>query len=341
MFEYIKNKKERVNYKRLSVFLLITLVILSSAAVNAAGIDKIGKLKTIGPANMSSGTILQPGKMAIGIKYLSFSKDQLYAGENEISGNYNGKLEQEQDVVLTGIRYGINKKMDIRLNIPYYKKDLKRRCYVGSPKSDVIKTTNNGLGDINMMGRYSLLSQKKGDSCSLAVGLGMKIPTGDSDKKNPLPFSKKYEYLGPGFQLGTGSWDPKLELGFTKNYLRSRIDSHLMYTWGNQGKHGLEKGDVFKYNLAYSYALSKIYDLQLELNGIKADKSLNNNEIVTNSGGDTIFLTPGIHFKLKNNYNISVAVPITIYRDLNADAQAEKFALGEDYRVVIKASHLF
>ncbi len=343
MFKIFEGKREIFDFKfkRLLVVGLLVGIILMPTFVSAKDANGTEKLKVIGPCNMSGGTIFKPGKMAVAIKYLSFEKDHLYDGGDEISGIYNGKFNKEEDIIITGIRYGINKKYDIRLSIPYYRKTLKRHCYVNTPKQEVSEISNNGIGDITMMGRYSFLSQRENDPCSLAIGLGVKMPTGDCDKKNPLPFSKKFEYLGPGFQLGTGSWDPKVELGFTKRYLRSRFDSHFMYTWGNEGEHGLEKGDILKYSLGYTYAVSKKYDLQLELNGIKADKSFNNNEIMESSGGSTIFLTPGVHCKMKNNFNISVATPIVVHRDLNADSSNKKYSLGENCRFIVKMAHLF
>lgn len=343
MLEKIKFKEVKFsfNFSNLLTVVLLVSILIVPVFVRAEGVKKSQKLKVIGPCNMSGGTIFKPGQMAVAMKYLYFEKDQLYDGNDEVSGTYNGKYNREQKVMMLTVRRGISKKFDMRVSIPYYDKTLKRNAFVGKAKETTVKSTVSGIGDINVIGRYSLFSQRDNDPYSLAVGIGVKMPTGDSDKKNPEPFSKKLEYSGPGFQLGTGSWDPKFEIGFTKRYIRSRVDSHLMYTWGNEGDHGLEKGDVLKYDLGYTYAVSKKYDLELELNAVSADKSLNDNKTIEGSGGNTIFLTPGVHYKMQNNYNISLAIPIVVYRDLNADDSNKKYNLGEDYRVVVKMVHMF
>lgn len=297
--------------------------------------------KPVGPVNMSTGTVFPKGKLATSLKYIYFDKGDLYNGSTSKTGKYNGKYSRWQHTMKLGIRYGLFDNFDVRAMIPFHFKGVKRRAAVGKPAETTRTDYNEGLGDIVLMGRYGLLTQRKGDPFSLSIGAGIKLPTGDSDLKNETPFNKQYEYMGPGFQLGTGSWDPKFEIGATYMFGRSRLDAHCMLTLPSEGDHELRKGDNFKYNLGYGYALNDLIDLELELNGVYADKNHNAGIEMDNTGGHTMYLTPGVHFKFGKGYNVCLATPIVVYRDLNADPDTDKYAIGEDMRVVFKIGACF
>lgn len=297
--------------------------------------------KPIAPINMSTGTVFKKGKLATSLKYIYFDKEDLYNGSSNVAGKYNGKYDRWQHTLQLGMRYGLFDDFDVRVMVPFHFRGVSRRSAVGKPAETERDDTNDGLGDIVLMGRYALLSQREGDPFSLAVGAGIKTPTGDSGKTNAEPFNKTYKYMGPGFQLGTGSWDPKFELGATYMFGRSRLDSHFLLTLPTEGDHGLRKGDNFKYNFGYGYALSDLLDLELEINGIYSDQNSNDGAIVKNTGGHTVYLTPGIHFKFGKGLNAGLAVPIVAYRDLNANEDADQYSIGEDFRVVFKLGASF
>ena len=190
--------------------------------------------KPVGPVNMSTGTVFPKGKAAVSIKATFFQKNSLYDGSEKKDGDYNGKYERNQRSYQASLRYGLMDDFDVRVMVPYQEKSVYRRARTGTKKEDTYKDINSGIGDVVAMGRYALWSQRDGDPLSVAVGAGVKMPTGETSKKNRSPFDSSYEYMGPGFQMGTGSWDPKMELGATRMFGRHRLDSHVMYTWGSK-----------------------------------------------------------------------------------------------------------
>jgi hypothetical protein len=92
---------------------------------------------------------------------------------------------------------------------------------------------------------------------------------------------------------------------------------------------------MFKYNFAYAYAISKLFDLQIELNGeIKSKAELAGVE-QDNTGGHIVYLSPGAHFKFRKGMHFDICVPVPVYRDLNG------IQLSEDYRIVGKLAMKF
>ena len=300
-------------------------------------------VKCIGPVNMSNGMVLPVGKMAASLKYRYLHKDSLYDGGDEMNGNYNGKYDRVNQCVQFAAKVGLFENFEARIMVPFWDKEFKRKA--GNPPAHADTSTLSGVGDMVLMGRYALMQQKQGDWMTFSVGAGVKMPTGDADAKNDPPFSVGHTYLGPGAQLGTGSWDPKLELGMTKFIGRSRLDAHFMYTMPGDGAHSSRKGDQFKYNFGYGYALNKYFDLELELNGVDQDKHRYDGDLVDATGGHTIFITPGVHWKMTGNSHLSLGVPIVVYRDLNGYSATpernSRYGLGEDYQIVTRIGFSF
>ena len=300
-------------------------------------------VKCIGLVNMSNGMVLPKGKIAASLKYIYVHKNSLYDGGDEKNGSYNGKYDRVNQCVQVAAKAGLFDRFEARIMVPFWDKEFKRNA--GNPPAHADTSTLSGLGDIVLMGRYAVLRQKDGDWLNLAVGAGMKLPTGDADAKNEMPFAAAHTYLGPGAQLGTGSWDPKFELGMTKFFGRSRLDAHFMLTLPGDADHDSRKGNQFKYNFGYGYALNKYFDLELELNGVDQQKHRYDGAEVNATGGHTIFLTPGIHWKITGNSHLSLGVPVVIYRDLNGYSAVpernSRYGLGEDYQIVTRLGFSF
>lgn len=322
--------------------------IKSSEGNSTCPMDQSSKSKTpkvdkcIGLVNMSNGVVIPKGMVVANIKYKYIHKNALYDGNTEKKGNYGGKYDRVNHLVQFIAKAGLFKNFEARMIVPFWKKQLKRKP--GNLAQPYDTDTNSGLGDVVFMGRYALMNQRDGDWLNLSIGAGIKTPTGDADRENEAPFSKMYKYLGPRAQMGTGSWDPKVEIGATKFFGRSRLDAHVMYTIGGTGSHNSRPGNQLNYDLGYGYALNNYFDVELELNGVEQDEDIHEGTVDRSTGGHTIFITPGIHFKYEK-MNLSVGVPVVVYRDLNGysgtpDANS-RYGLGEDFQVVTRLGFCF
>ena len=110
---------------------------------------------------------------------------------------------------------------------------------------------------------------------------------------------------------------------------------YRLTTKGELGDQDFESPDVFKYNFAYGYAISNLFDVGIELNGEFKDKAELDGVKQDNTGGNIIYLSPGIHFKFHKGMHFDVCVPVPVYRDLNGTQ------LSEDYRIVAKLAMKF
>lgn len=311
---------------------LITLAFMASTVPAFAEVK--GEMKKVpkpkGPIDFVPGAGYPKGQYGIIFKYITFEKDDLYDGsskEDFVSKQKPKPYEQTMHKYIATFRVGLFESVDARLIVPFLDKEMKRKSLTQDVTDD-----NSGIGDIKLIGRYQVLSQKKGNPIFLALGLGVKMPTGDTDEKD------QGKYLPSFLQTGTGSWDPIFEIAGTKMFGRSRIDGVITYNLTTEGEWGtsdFERGNHFKYDLGYGFAISRHFDLELELNGNYRQKNKVDDIKKETSGGHIIYITPGIHIKFMKKSHFALGVPIVVYRDLNGPR------LSEDYRIVGKLAFVF
>jgi hypothetical protein len=160
------------------------------------------------------------------------------------------------------------------------------------------------------------------------------------------------------FQPGSGSWDGLFGLAATKRIGPWSFDSNVLYVLATVGTQSTDLGDRFLYNAAVSFRLLQgasaaapmklgalpdpmwhggpsthqhshlqeafrgpALDLVVELNGEWHAKEVQSGVTDSNSGGNTLYLAPGLRFS-KDNWSSYLSVGIPIINDLNG-IQAE------------------
>lgn len=291
--------------------------------------------RPVGAVNSSNGGVYKKGQYGIILKYITYDQDELYDGTDSIDytrpaqGEKPSKTikEKSYNQFQATLRAGIAENIDARVIIPFIDKELERQSYNMDFSED-----NSGIGDIKVVTKYQFLSQKKKDPFNLALGIGLQVPTGDTDETDSSGSTPGY------LQTGSGSWDPILELGAHKVIRSHWFSTYFMYKMSTEGELGdidYEKPDVFKYNFAYAYGLSNLFDLEIELNGEAKNKAEKDGVEQENSGGHMVFLTPGVHIKFYKQMHFDVGVAFPVYRDVNGTQ------VTENYRFVSKLACKF
>ena len=313
--------------------LFFTLFICFLFFSTSASAQNATQPKPLAPVTMQDGNVFGPMKFALISGYTTFDQNQIYTGSSKDDPGF-GKRRRTTHAGSLTFRAGLFEGFEALLTATAFNKELERK----NPKGVTDTSEVEGLGDLQIMGRWQALSQKKGAPLSLALGLGLEIPTADSDNRNTFGTQP---YMGPFLQLGTGSWNPKATLSATRVFGRSRLDGQLMYTINTEGEHHLEKGDLFQYNLGYGFAVNKYFTAGLAMNGVHQEK--NTQELSPgvvgkdpNSGCDMIFLGPELSCRIEPlNTVIGLAVPLLVYADMGGSQPVE------DYRIVAKLAVQF
>ena len=211
-----------------------------------------------------------------------------------------------------------------------------------------------GIGDLTLLGQYRFYNNRA-TRTELALLLGVKAPTGVTDRHTDTG-----ELFDAEFQPGSGSWDGLFGAAVTKRIGPWSFDANVLYVLVTEGTQNTDLGDRLLYNAAVSYRLMRgasegvaamklgalpdpmwhggpgshqhghvhqeastgpSLDLVLELNGEWHAKQVENGVKDPNSGGNTLFLAPGLRLSM-DDWSSFVSVGVPIINDQNG-IQAE------------------
>jgi hypothetical protein len=258
--------------------------------------------------------------------------------------------------------YGVTNDFTVALRLPYVRRTGIREAVEDEATGD-LEVENfgpaDGIGDLTLFGQYRFFNQ---NHTELAALFGLKTPTG---RTNDL--TAQGELFDAEFQPGSGSWDPLLGLAWTHHEGKWSYDANVLYTLATTGTQDTDLGDRFQYNFAVSYRLTSLgsgehpmfhgaeaheegddghhhehghestgpsLDLVLELNGEWHAEQVTNGISDPNSGGNTIFISPGLRLS-QDKWSGFVSLGIPVADDLNG-IQSEP-----DFRVIAGATWLF
>jgi hypothetical protein len=144
-------------------------------------------------------------------------------------------------------------------------------------------------------------------------------------------------------QPGSGSWNPSAGLSFTRVMGTFSFDTSVLYTVATKGAQGTDLGDNFGYNFALSYAFgaparnaffaasnnapwTAVMELNGEWQGYQKTAGLKD----PNSGGHTMFISPGIRYSGGKNWNTALSFGAPILKDFNG------YQTPPDYRITYR-----
>ena len=258
--------------------------------------------------------------------------------------------------------YGVTNDFTVAVTLPYVRRTGIREAV--EQDNGELEVENfgpaDGIGDMTLFGEYRFFNQ---NHTELAALFGLTTPTGRTNAH-----TAQGEPFDAEFQPGTGAWEPLLGLAWTHHEGKMSFDADVLYSFGTEGIESTNLGDRFQYNFAVSYRLSSLgsgehpmfhgaesheegndghhhqdhehestgpsLDLVLELNGEWHAEQVTNGISDPNSGGNTIFLSPGLRLS-QDKWSGFLSVGVPIERDLNG-IQSEP-----DWRIIAGATWLF
>lgn len=239
-----------------------------------------------------------------------------------------------RDVRVSGLvsvlGYGVSRDLTLFGVLPYLDKRLDMD--MGGQR---VSRSDQGFGDLMVIGRYTAYeSNVLGRTFRVAPFLGVKAPTGHDDAQDGLG------RLPPPIQLGSGSWDWLGGAVATYQTLDFQVDTQLSYR-ANREANGFRFGDVSGLDVSFQYRLwpqklgggvpAFFYGV-LEANLIHAEKNRISGVADPNSGGTTLFLSPGLQYVTKK-WILEAGVQIPVMQNLNGTALKNDYILNAGFRV--------
>ncbi len=269
--------------------------------------------------------------------------DQIYQGASEKTNP--GAKETHWTTELTGF-YGITPDFMVLAVIPYkYGRTTGEADMTMIPSllDTAMAGDAAGLGDVALLGRYTFLKQENPDATNVMAGLvGIKFPTGRTNART----SDGMDYLDSHMQPGTGSTDYLLGLSFSHSLSRFSVSANVLGTIAGAGKFGTtehEFGNSMNYDVTAKYrVIPKQFSpmkpqlfAALGLNGEVREREKEDHVTVPDSGGNIIYLSPGLQLVLAPHWIVDLSYQRAIYHNLYGTQ------LGETYKAVTGVTYLF
>lgn len=259
----------------------------------------------------------------------------------------HGAKEKYWTTEFTGF-YGITEKLTLLAVVPVKKNIMEGHFHVHSDGSTGVHTDNKGdefgLGDVAVLGRYTFLRKHSLDTTTNIAGLaGVKFPNGKTDGRREDNSSR---YLDSHMQPGTGSTDFLLGLSMSHSVRRLTISTNLLGAITTEGEAGNEKhqfGNSLNYDLTARY---RVYPdvispsgqqlfFAFGINGEVRGKEEEEGVELANSGGHTVYLSPGVQVVMSPHWVFELSYSHPVYHKLNG------IQLGEDYKISGGVTYLF
>lgn len=223
--------------------------------------------------------------------------------------------------------YGITAKSAVLMKIAYVNKDL--RTVSGLKRGD------QGIGDLTILGKHRVYARNyKGATSRLAVIGGLELPTGDDGERDSSGV------LPQPLQLGSGSVDIIVGGLYTLASLDHEVDVNGVYKF-NREANDFQFGDEFSYNVAYlrrvwpralpDEGIYTQWNALLEFNGIYTQRNEFQGKAVPASGGNTVFLSPGVQF-VAQRMILEFSYQYPIMQDLHGNQLETDYKLAFSFR---------
>ena len=269
--------------------------------------------------------------------------DQVYQGTSEKANP--GAKETHWTTELTGF-YGITPDFMVLAVIPY-KNGMTTGELRQNPDGTLDLDTGgagraSGLGDVALLGRYTFLKKETPDTTTVMAGVaGIKFATGNTNAR-----TNSGEFLDSHLQPGTGSTDYLLGLSYSHSLQRLSFSANLLGTITTEGKFGTTKhefGNALNYDASGKYRIApeafsptkpQLF-AALGINGEVRQREKEDGVAVPDSGGNTVYLSPGLQLVLAPHWVVEASYQHAIYHKLNGTQ------LGETYKAITGVTYLF
>ncbi len=233
--------------------------------------------------------------------------------------------------------YGATRDLTLGLSFPIIERRLRFDDTAGERRT----ITADGPGDLSVVGVYRFFRRdvERGTTQFSVLG-GLKLPSGATDLQDanlPRLTGRPGTRLPPSLQPGSGSVDGIVGVAGFHNMDRLSFYGDVQGKLNAEGAQDFRAGNSVFYDLSADYVLLSERNLfaVLELNGVSTSRAEQAGRTVKDSGGQLLFISPGIEYLPRPNLILEGAVQVPIYRDLNGRQ------LAPDWSVVVGLRYLF
>jgi hypothetical protein len=283
-----------LNMKKTHVVSLITLALLGAST--AANANCGGAFCALNTDLGIQGTWTKPGlRLDVRAEYVDLDELRKGTHRTEPAGELgeHDELRTINRNFIAQLNWNIDQDWGVSFRIPLVNRFHKHIFNADDGSGGVDPELENwrftSIGDISTTARYTFFH---GDHSAAGINFGVKLPTGSIHKSNGEEEAER------GLQPGTGSTDAIV--GAYYNYV------HGDMRWFAQGasqspiseRNDYRPGTRITLDGGLGYAVTPALSLQLQANYLHKAHDRGANAEPSESGGDTLSISPGVAYKI-------------------------------------------
>lgn len=295
----------------------------------------------------------------VGFAYRRLTADEWYVGTqvHEERAPFGQPLFLNINSLDVTVTYGVSSRFNLALTLPF-SHGTHSRFYADGARHEVSAA---GLGDINLVGTMWLRDPAAGLSGNLALGLGVKTPSGSNhveDDYFTASGTTRY-FVDQSIQLSDGGWGIIAQTqGFqrlagrlygyaTGSYLASlkvKTDVAFATAAGTASTTIMAVPDVYSARIGAAYVLAPARGLSVSLgarlDGIPVRDLIGGGDDGFRRPGYTLYLDPGVSYTLAGG-TLTLSTPWALAEDFKPDLVATHPKGGDlaDYLVFAGYTH--
>jgi hypothetical protein len=237
--------------------------------------------------------------------WVDFERETIWPGFHQEKQG----LEQFYQVDLN---YGLGWSSAVQVSIPLYAS----RNYAVVHGADGFDYETHGVGD-------AVIGLRRGFGSRFAVGLAAKLPSGQSDVHDPYDVY----ILDPMIQPGTGSLDFVGSMQY--GYKLAGFDGTLTasYQWARTNSREYRFGSDLIVGAGFRRRVAGPVTGSLQVKGVFKGHSTFLGQTVPSTGGEILYLNPGVLVALPQKSNLYAYVPFPAYRDVKDQQLTPRFSI--------------
>ena len=264
------------------------------------------------------GVAAEPG-LTLDLRYEYINQDQLRAGTDKVAV---GQIPRDHDEVktlnrnlLATLDYTFNHQWGVSATAPWvdrFHSHLDNDTGVPVPE----QWDFSRLGDVRVLGRYQMRSEnlERASLSYYGLNFGLKLPTGQRDLVNA-----DGERAERTLQPGTGTTDALLGAYYSRLLGHSNSSWFVQALWQAplNSREDFRPGQRFSIDLGYTYGASDRIGLMIQLNALHKARDSGAQAEPEDSGGNFLFISPGINIALSKNFQLYGFVQLPVYQYVN------------------------
>ncbi|GMR24789.1 MAG: hypothetical protein BMS9Abin39_0057 [Ignavibacteria bacterium] len=270
----------------------------------SAGSPLLGSLDV---SNTSEG-ILQ-----VGLTYEFNSLQDVYARTVRLDDDFR---ERRVNSFLLVVNYGLTERISLSTLFTF----INQSRNISSLGDLTSRLNTGGLSDGIILVKYNFIPLSLIDQIELTLGVGAKLPIGNSTLRSDGIL------IPADMQPGTGAWDGVLWGYFSKGFMPAlplngflNVSYRLNGTnnrFGDNFQQGYTFGNELFVNLGAGYRTDTFFDFTIMLRFRNTTPDKFDGGQIPNTGGNWLYFVPGVNGKISDQLTARLSGQIPLYRNL-------------------------